>query len=213
MRRIKDHSLYLVLSSEYAKEKDIIDIAKTAIDAGIDILQMREKNKSPQELESLGKKLSSLCKDSDTIFIVNDDPHLAKRVEADGVHLGQEDLKKYPLNEVCAILGEGKIIGLSTHSLEELKKANDSDCDYMSFGPIFKTQAKDYSIGTDDIGDVLKLADKPVVFIGGINLTNIESVLERGAKNIALIRALLQAEDLASKIKAFQDKIKPSQTT
>lgn len=91
---IKDGSLYLVLSEEYGGAKPLMRIAEEAMAGGVDILQMREKHKSKEELVCLGRRLASLCKKNGVTFIVNDDPLLAKALEADGVHLGQEDIQK-----------------------------------------------------------------------------------------------------------------------
>jgi thiamine-phosphate pyrophosphorylase len=210
MKKIKDYSLYLILSQEFARQKDILEIASQAIEGGIDILQMREKGKSCEELIKLGNQLSSLCKNKEVIFIVNDDPKLAKEVNADGVHLGQQDIAKYTIEEARNILGANKIIGVSTHSLEEFEKANKSDCDYIAYGPIFPTVVKDYSIGIDDIEKVLTISQKPIVFIGGINLDNVDLLLNKGAKIIAAIRAFLETEDIRAAISKFKEKLSPN---
>ncbi len=147
MKVIKDYSLYLVASQEYAGGREIFDVAKEAVEGGVDILQMREKQKPREELVKLGVRLAGLCGKSGVTFIVNDDPYLAGEIGADGVHLGQEDLKKHPLSETRRVLGKGKMIGVSTHSYEEFKGANGADFDYIAFGPIFPTKTKDYFIG------------------------------------------------------------------
>ena len=194
------NSLYLVTGEEYSGSRSTLDVAKSAILGGIDILQMREKNKKQEELITLGSELSALCQDNNVTFIVNDDPYLAKEVGADGVHLGQEDLKKHPIEKARDILGENKIVGVSTHSAEQFDVANRSLCDYIAFGPIFPTRTKDYSIGISDIKKVLSIAVKPVVFIGGINKGNIGVTLKEGARNIAMIRAITEAEDIAQEV-------------
>lgn len=200
--------LYFVTGEEYSNGRSTLDVAVCAISGGIDILQMREKNKTPEELVSLGRKLSDLCREKRVTFIVNDDPYLAKEVSASGVHLGQEDLEKYPVERARKILGKGKIIGVSTHSVDEFEWANKMECDYIAFGPVFPTKSKDYSIGTRDIKKVLEVAEKPVVFIGGINADNVSSVLDEGASNIAVIRAITQAEDIICGAKSLKSKIK-----
>ncbi len=207
MKKIKDYSLYLVISEEYALGRDTISIAKAAISSGVDILQMREKNKPKDELRKIGSELAQLCRKSKTTFILNDDPYLVKEIDADGVHIGQSDLVKYPFKAIREIIGKNKIIGLSTHSLEQFKEANKSDVDYISFGPIFFTKTKDYFIGTQDIADVLKIALKPVIFIGGINILNLDDLLKKGARNIALIRGIVEAEDIGSMTKFFKAKL------
>jgi thiamine-phosphate pyrophosphorylase len=208
MQKIRNHSLYLVISEEYGNGLGAMEIARRAIAGGVDIIQMREKDKDAEELMTLGKNLSHLCKNSRVTFIVNDDPLLAKKAGADGVHLGQEDIKKYPIEETRKILGEDRIIGVSTHSVEQFKEANEKEFDYIAFGPLFETKTKDYFLGTDDVGEVARIAKGRVFFIGGINLLNIESLLQKGAKNIALIRGILEADDIASQTKRFKDAIK-----
>jgi thiamine-phosphate diphosphorylase len=205
MKRIKDKSLYLVTSEEYSGGRSTLEVAEKAIAGGIDILQMREKEKTSDELEKLGRELSLVCEKEDVIFIVNDDPRLAAKIDADGVHLGQEDLEKFSISETKDIIGDDKIIGVSTHSFEEFKKANSSACDYIAFGPIFPTKTKDYYIGTDDIQRVMRTANKPVVFIGGVNLINIDSIISKGGRNIAVIRSVVQAEDITSTVSMFRD--------
>jgi thiamine-phosphate pyrophosphorylase len=208
MPKIKEYSLYLVITEKYAPGKSAKSIAELAILGGVDILQLREKEKPLNELLELGSTLSSLCKKNGVIFIVNDDAGLAKEVNADGVHVGQSDIAAQSIDEIRNILGKDKIIGISTHSLREFEQANGFDVDYISFGPIFAIKTKDYFIGTGHIKDVLKIAKKPVFFIGGINLLNIDELLALGVKNVALIRGILEAEDLKAASAAFKEKLK-----
>lgn len=208
MKRIKDYSLYLVISEEYGSGRSAIEIAEYAIKGGVDVIQMREKNRSREDLIGLGRGLSRLCKDKDVTFIVNDDPMLAKEVDADGVHLGQEDIKLFSLDMSRCLLGRKKIVGISTHSVEQFEDANEKDFDYVAFGPIFETKTKDYFIGTEGITRVLNIAKKPVFFIGGIDLVNISNCLNSGAKNIALIRGITEADDIAKRTKEFKKAIK-----
>jgi len=207
---MKKNNLYLVLSSEYNKNIDILEIASQAIDGGVDIIQMREKYMSDQARLELGFKLCELCRQNNVLFIVNDDPYLAKQVNADGVHLGQTDLEQYPISKVRQIIGQDKIIGISTHSLEQFKAGLNQCCDYLAYGPIFETKTKDYHIGINQIEEVLKIADLPVIFIGGINMDNLDIVLRKGGQNIALIRAIMQAENITQIVQQFKRKIKES---
>jgi thiamine-phosphate pyrophosphorylase len=204
---IRDYSLYLVSGEEYSNGKSTVEIAKQAIAGGIDILQMREKDKSKEQLTQLGKELSKLCKKNDVLFIVNDYPEIVNEIGADGVHVGQEDIKEKSVQEIRKIIGKDKIIGVSTHNTHQFKKANDMDVDYIAFGPLFFTKTKDYTIGTEDIESVLSLTEKPVIFIGGINQENIDSVLKKGVKNIAVIRAITQAENITEAVKELKEKI------
>jgi len=209
MKKIKDNSLYFVTSEEYSAKRGTLEVAKRAFEGGIDILQMREKEKSEEELRTLGRELAFLCREQGVIFIVNDDPILAKELGADGVHLGQEDIKECPARKTREILGTDKIIGISTHSLGQFKEANEKDFDYIAFGPIFSTKTKNYSIGAGDVEKVLEISDKPVFFIGGINLSNLGSLLDKGARNIAVIRAIAEADDIVSRTKDIRRLLRP----
>jgi len=207
MAEIKDYSLYLVISEEYGAGKSAMEIARLAVAGKVDIIQMREKNRTRDELVKLACELSRFCKEKRVVFIVNDDPWIAKECDASGVHLGQEDILKYDITGTRKILGKGKIIGVSTHSLAQLNSANEKDIDYIAYGPIFPTKTKDYFLGFKDMKEVLKIARKPVFFIGGINLSNLDEILEQGAKNIAVIRGIIQAEDIIGIAKNFKDRL------
>ena len=197
----KDHSLYLVTGEETSSGRSTEEVVKSALAGGVDIVQMREKNLSTEELILRGNKLSKICNKNNAVFIVNDDPFLAKAVGACGVHLGQEDILEFPIEKTRQIIGKEKIIGISTHSLEQFKTANTFDVDYIAFGPLFPTKTKDYCIGIDEVETVISLALKPVVFIGGINSDNIKKVLGAGGRNIAVIRSITQADDIESQVK------------
>jgi thiamine-phosphate pyrophosphorylase len=203
MQITQDHRLYLVLSEEYGMGRPPLFVAAQAIAGGIDVLQMREKQKSREEIVGLGKNLCALCRKNGVVFIINDDPHLAYELDADGVHLGQEDITRYPIEQVRSILGPDIIIGLSTHSPEQFRQGNETDVDYLAFGPVFPTQTKNYHIGTSDIKNILKAAVKPVFLIGGITAANVDIVLSAGATRVALIRDIMQATDIPSRAKWY----------
>jgi len=214
MPKIKDYSLYLVISEEAGLGKSALEIAGLAISGGVDIIQMREKTKPAAEKLKLACELAKLCAENKVMFIVNDDPFIAKESNADGVHLGQEDLKNCSVIEARNIIGKDKIIGISTHSLSEIEKANQDDVDYIAFGPVFPTKTKDYFLGAQGIKSALGISQKPLVFIGGINLSNLDEILKKGVRSIAVIRGIIQAEDIVSRSKIFKDKInklKPKQ--
>ncbi|MCX5667389.1 MAG: thiamine phosphate synthase [Candidatus Omnitrophica bacterium] len=213
MQKIKDYSLYLVITEEYGNGRSALEIAASAIIGGIDIIQMREKNKSRPELIKLGKKLSRLCKNGGVTFIVNDDPSIAKEVDADGVHLGQEDIKKHSVGAARKVLGRDKTIGISTHSIETFRKACAEDVNYIAYGPVFPTEIKDNYAGTENVGKVVAMTKKPVFFIGGISPENVDSLLEKGARNISLIRAITQAGDVESAVKSFKKKMEIASPT
>lgn len=207
MQITQDHHLYLVLSEEYGMGRPPLSVAAQAIAGGIDVLQMREKQKSREELVSLGKNMGALCRKNGVVFIINDNPYLACELDADGVHLGQEDMTHYTIEQVRHILGPDKIIGLSTHSPEQFRQGNEADVDYLAFGPVFPTQTKNYSIGTGHIKNILKAAVKPVFLIGGITVANMDIVLSAGATRVALIRDIMQVADIPSRAKWYKDKL------
>jgi thiamine-phosphate pyrophosphorylase len=205
--QLRPGSLYLVLSETYGNGRHPLDIARLAIAGGVDIIQMREKNSTPAQLKTLGAALCDLCRKSAVTFIVNDDPLLACELDADGVHMGQEDLPLCGVNAVRNILGPRRIIGISTHTPDQFREALTRDVDYVAFGPIFPTQTKDYSIGTSDIRQILGLSSKPVFLIGGIQTTNLDILFENGATNIALIRDLMAADDVTQKTRWYKQKL------
>jgi len=204
---ITDFNLYLVTGEEYSLGRGTHGVVKDSLVGGVDIVQMREKSLSEEGRLTLGIELATLCKENNAIFIVNDDPFIAKDVSADGVHLGQEDILKYPIDRARKIIGRNKIIGISTHSFDQFVSANNSDADYIAYGPIFPTKTKDYSIGLGEIGRVLETAVKPVIFIGGIDMDNIDQILDRGGRNIAVIRGITQADDITGKTIKLKEKI------
>lgn len=195
--------LYLVTSEEYSS-RNTMDVVGEAIRNGVEMVQMREKNKNRMECLRLGRAIKGLCSGSGTKFIVNDDPELAREVDADGVHMGQEDIARYPVADIRGLLGE-KILGLSTHSLEDVRAANACDLDYVGYGPVFPTQTKDYSVGIEEIESVLAVSRFPVFFIGGINIPNIRILKDMGAENFAVITAITRAEDIARAIENLRE--------
>ena len=184
-----------------------MEIAQAAIRGGIDVLQLREKNMPENELAGLGKKLSTLCRNSNIVFIANDNPYLTVKIDADGVHLGQEDIKKYPIPQVREIIGKDKLIGLSTHSLKDIEAANQLAINYIAFGPLFETKTKNYFLGIKDLPQALSLTKFPLFCIGGINANNIDSLLKLGAGRFAMIREITASTDIEKKVKYLKNKI------
>jgi thiamine-phosphate pyrophosphorylase len=201
---INDYSLYFVTGEDSSNGRSTIDVVMEVLAGGVDIIQMREKSLDKHTLLSLGKKLAALCREKNALFIVNDDPVLAKETGADGVHLGQEDLLKHSLDNTRQILGPEKCIGVSTHSVSQFALANDSDVDYIAYGPVFPTKTKEYHIGIEEVEKVLDIAVNPVVFIGGINMENIGLLLDKGAKNVAMIRAISQADNIMDRVMSLK---------
>ncbi|HNW93512.1 MAG TPA: thiamine phosphate synthase [bacterium] len=191
-----DTDIYLILTRSARSDRDPLLIARQAIAGGTAAIQLREKQLPRAELPAYGAALRALCRAHGVRFIVNDDPELALDLDADGVHLGQEDAARLGLAAVRRRIGPRRIIGLSTHTLPQLMAAQLLPVDYAAFGPLFPTTAKPYHIGTGDIPRVLAASRKPVVFIGGIDLANAPQLAVLGCRWLAVIRAIMQADDV-----------------
>jgi len=182
-------------------------IAEICVRNEIKMLQLREKNLDDRSLIRIGREIKSITKGSETRFVMNDRPDLAVLCDADVLHLGQDDM---PLEEARKIVGDMPI-GLSTHSIEQAKRALELDPMYIGFGPIFPTNAKakpDAPVGTEKLSEVLQFAQVPVVAIGGLFPENIEQVVKAGAQNIALVRHFMQTCDLEARIEEMNHHLK-----
>lgn len=179
--------LYVVTDPKYNPLKT----AKRALSRGVKALQLRDKAISKEGYLKLAIKLAASCKKHKCTFIVNDYWDLVKRVGADGVHLGQEDLKIFDLAKVRRAIGDDKLIGISTHDFKQAKKAVQLGADYISVGPIFATPSKPNTrpVGLKLLSRVLANTKIPVVAIGGINSSNIDLVRKIGCQRQAVIRA------------------------
>jgi thiamine-phosphate pyrophosphorylase len=164
-----------------------------ALKAGVRWIQYRDKTKSRLGIYRLARRLRELTWDFGACFIVNDHVDIAASVDADGVHLGQDDL---PLKEARKILGKDKVIGISTHSLSEAIKAEAEGADYIGFGPVFPTKTKDAGDpkGVQMLCKVRNKVNIPIIAIGGINLDNVDSVLASGADAVAAASAILKGD-------------------
>jgi thiamine-phosphate pyrophosphorylase len=166
-----------------------LDMTQAVLRAGVGWVQYRDKNASRRKVHEEAIKLKDLAGKHNAVFIVNDYSDIALAIDADGVHLGQDDL---PVKEARKILGKGKIIGVSTHSIEQALEAEQAGADYLGFGPVFHTSTKDAGSprGIDLLKEIRNKVSIPVVAIGGINLENIHSVLETGVDGVAIASAI-----------------------
>ncbi len=169
-------------------------VVKKALEAGIGMIQYRSKNITDSNKISEASELALLCKEYESLFIINDRLDIALAVNADGVHLGQEDL---PIKIARNILGPGKIIGQSTHSIKEIKEAQYEGCDYLGVGPVYPTRTKPElnPAGTNIVSLASQIVRLPWFAIGGISSSNLDAVLYSGAKKIAVSGAIMQAKD------------------
>ena len=204
---MKRCSLYLILSAKRKNNKDLLKIARESIRGGVDIIQLRWKDDTVNHALKLGKALRQLTNQSGILFIVNDRADLAKVLNADGVHVGQEDL---PLGSVRSVIGRDKIVGVSAHNACQARKAEKEGADYISIGPVFPTPTKPgyKPVGLRAIKEISRRhLDMPFFAIGGIRQSNIQGVLEAGAKRVAVVRAIMNAKNVRRVARAIKEKL------
>lgn len=202
---LKEIDFYLVTDSGLSKKGTLSDVQE-AVESGCRIVQYREKNKSTKEMVFEASEIKRICSGR-AIFLVNDRIDVALAVDADGVHIGQDDM---PIEKARKLLGEDKIIGLSVRNREEAIQAEKSGADYIGLGPIFDTATKKDAgegIGPLKIKEVKAAIKLPIVAIGGINKENCESVVQNGADSLVAISAVVCSEDVKREIKYFIDTI------
>ena len=176
------------------------------IQGGARIIQLREKNYHARDLYHLAMKFREITAAAGILLIINDHVDIALAVAADGVHLGQEDL---PL-QVARKLAPHLLVGASTHSLEQALQAQQDGADYINIGPIFPTETKKETgniLGPDAIARICPHIEIPFTVMGGINETNINLVLKKGAQRVAMVRAITEAGNIAERVSALKDKI------
>jgi thiamine-phosphate diphosphorylase len=186
--------LYVIIDPDACRGRPAIAVARMALAGGATILQWRDKRRDEHEQLRDASALATLCHERGAIFIVNDYPDLALRSEADGVHLGQDDL---PIAKVRPSLGDAMIIGVSTNNAKEARIAEAAGADYIAFGAIFPTASKTITraASLDRLREVKSAVHVPVVAIGGINASNIAGVVDAGADAAAVISAVCAADD------------------
>jgi len=214
--RLQNACLYLVAGREalpehFYDDKTFLSVIEQSIKGGVDIIQLREKNGKESEVLKLAQEIKKLIYNTDILFIINDRLDLALAADADGVHLGQDDL---PLDQARKISPTGFLIGLSTHSIEQGKEGINSSADYLGIGPVFQTPTKpNYKVaGLEYVEWANKNSiDKPFFAIGGINETNVDKVINAGASKIAVVRAIMSSENPRQSAEEIKKVISQSQ--
>lgn len=209
--KLESKRLYLVTNSDkFNSEDEFLNAIASALKGGVDILQLREKNMPAKRIIELGKKIKQLCLQYDTTFIVNDRVDIAAILQADGVHLGQDDLDIKSAREILKGANCGEcIVGVSTHAPEQALKAVADGADYIGVGPVFATPTKEgrIPVGLDYVKWVSENIDIPAFAIGGINEENVEEVITAGAKRIAVVRAIINAGSPEKAVEKFLSKL------
>ena len=202
-----DWRLYVILDAGVLRGRDVVEVARAAMDGGADVLQYRDKTGSAREMLRQVERLVPVCRDADVPLIVNDHLDIARLAGAAGVHLGQDDL---PVAKARMLAGERMWIGQSTHSVEQLERAAAEPVTYIAVGPVFPTPTKPTydSIGLSLIREAAQRLRHPWLAIGGIDLTNIDQVLEAGATRVAVVRAVAGAEDITSAARAIKQRLR-----
>jgi len=206
MKSFNEIDFYFITDPKLTK-KTIIEDIEAALIAGVKTIQYREKEKTTKAMIEEAAQIKELCKDK-AIFLINDRVDVALAVNADGVHLGQDDM---PYGIARLLLGHDKIIGLTAHNVEEAISAQNLGADYVGASPIFETKTKldaGKAAGLTLIKNIKEKIDIPIVGIGGINLDNVTSVIQAGANAAVAISAVVTKDDVEEECRKFIVKIR-----
>ena len=192
--RLRRAHLYLVIDAEVdGRPSDAV--VEAALRGGVDLVQLREKERADEEIVAAGRRLRALCDEHDALLVVNDRPDLALACDADAVHVGQED---EAIAAVRRTVGDELLIGVSTHSPEQVAAALESDVDYFAVGPVHVTPTKPGrpAVGLELVRHAAAVAgERPFFAIGGIDTGNVADVAAAGAERVAVVRAIRDAAD------------------
>ena len=197
--------LYLILDQRWASRWALADILRYAADIGVTIVQYRNKNGAMNEVYRHALELREIARDSGVTFIVNDRCDIGLAVGADGVHLGQSDL---PIRLARELLGAKCLIGISTHSPEQVAEATEQGADYVGFGPLFPTDTKaDHEpvVGLDGMKKVRLLTSLPIVAIGGIQSESVSKIVAAGGDAVAVVSGILDSTNPRQAIKRYME--------
>jgi len=199
--------LYIILDPSVCPARPLVDVLTAAAEAGASLFQYRNKTASMKDAYVEALALRQAAAKAGVLFIINDRCDLALAVDADGVHLGQDDL---PLDLAKKVMGPDKLIGISTHNPDQVREATAGKPDYLGFGPIFKPGSKqghDPVVGLEGLRAMRSLTSLPVFAIGGIQIDQAGEVMRAGANGVAIVSAILKAPDISLAVKAFLAKM------
>jgi thiamine-phosphate pyrophosphorylase len=201
--RLAKARLYLVCGAS-PKGHDLPDLIRDAVAGGVDVVQLREKHLPDDELAAVARAARALCQRLGILLIVNDRPAVAADVGADGVHVGQDDM---PVADVRELIGRDMLIGLSTHSPQEIDAVDALQVDYIGVGPIHSTPTKPGrpAVGFDLVRYATAHSTVPSFAIGGLDAGNLADVLDAGATRVCVLRAIADAEDPERATRALRD--------
>lgn len=198
--------IYGITGDNFSNGRSNYFCVEEMIKGGIKIVQYRAKTKDTREKVKEAREIRELCRKNGVIFIVNDNVDIALLVDADGVHIGQEDM--HP-DDVRKLIGNNKIIGLSTHSEKQGMEAyKNPNVDYIGVGPIFPTTTKDTTpVGLGYLEYAVKNLDLPFVAIGGIKAHNIDAIIAKGAQRVCLVSEIVGADSISDMVRNLQKKL------
>lgn len=200
--------LYAITDRYWLKEgESLTDKVREAIRGGATFIQLREKNLSEDLMRKEAIEIKEICREYDVPFVINDDVMLAKELDADGVHVGQDDMKAEKVRE---ILGPDKILGVSAQTVEEALLAQSMGADYLGVGAVFKTGSKDDArdVSHDTLQEIANAVDIPVIAIGGITKNNVLELKDRGIAGISVISAIFAQPDIEAAASELRDKVR-----
>src|SRR5882672_8307044 len=215
IERFNQARLYVITCPPKSGPDGYEPMVRSACEGGADIVQFRDKLVTGKERYMVAGRLRKICRDFGVLFIVNDALEVALTVAADGVHLGQDDLPVSEAKKLMHPMGvKNFLVGCSTHSLDQALEAKRQGADYIGIGPVFATPTKPtYNpVGLELVRTVTSQVDTPHVAIGGIDATNVDQVIEAGAKRVAVVRAVCGADDIVSAARKMKEAITSSST-
>jgi len=199
--------LYLVTDERLSRGRATAEIVRAAIRGGIDVVQLRGKDLPAREQLAIGRELRAITREAGVLLIVNDRVDLALALDADGVHVGQDDL---PAEIARQLVGPDRIVGVSAATIAEALAARDAGADYLGVGAIYGTATKldaGAATGTALLGTIAGAIDLPLIGIGGINATNVADVIAAGAAGAAVVSAIVAADDPEAAARDLQRRI------
>jgi thiamine-phosphate pyrophosphorylase len=210
-KRAIDYSVYVITDRRAAGERSLLEVVQAAIKGGATVIQLREKEAGTREMLRLGRALKDLTRASDLPLIVNDRLDVALALDAEGVHVGQDDM---PAEVVRRLIGPDKILGVSAETVAQAREAEAAGADYLGVGDIFGTPSKPDAgapIGLARFAEIVRSVSIPVVGIGGVTLENAAAVIEAGAAGVAVISAVMGAADPEAAARRLRETVKQTQ--
>lgn len=203
--RLEDVHLYVLIDGR-ASAEELVKLAGKLIESGVDVIQLRDKSLDDHDLLHRARALRAVTSDVPTLFIVNDRPDIAVLADADGVHVGQEDLS---VKDARKIVGTGRLVGVSTHSIDQARNAVTDGADYIGCGPTFPSNTKEFQhyAGLELLRAVSQEITSPAFAIGGVSRHNVREVMGAGFTRVAVSGAVVKAEDPAAEAAALIDEL------